>query len=234
MEPVPSLSATEQQMNQILIDFYVKHAKLQQQVWSCTPIKTIPRYRRTQLISKAFYNWEFDITKGTEKNKETISFADFPLMNQSDWITTYQIFVLRADDTLKPQIQVFKLLMQNYMYEMGKYDLIVAEIMKKVPNTVEPIYVDYGLNADGLITKDPWGIVVKITTNNIVKFGHLMMTDLYTLNPSHLVMLKQKIFLQNRNSEQDKQAVYRRIVWYEAVCSKIITFHNFMREHEEK
>ena len=45
--------------------------------------------------------------------------------------------------------------MQNYMYEMGKYDLIAAEVMKKVPNMVEPIYVDYGINADGLITKDP-------------------------------------------------------------------------------
>ena len=115
---------------------------------------------------------------------------------------------------------------------MGKYDLIAADIMKKVPHQVEPIYVDYGINADGLITKDPWGVVVKVTKNDVVKFGHLMMTDLYTLAPNHLVMLKQKIFLQNGNSEQDKQDVYRRIIWYEAVRSKIITFYNFMREHE--
>ena len=47
-------------------------------------------------------------------------------MNPSDWIMMYQIFVLKADDALKPQIQVFKLLMQNYMYEMGKFDLVAA------------------------------------------------------------------------------------------------------------
>ena len=61
-----------------------------------------------------------------------------------------------------------------------------------------------------------------------------MMTDLFTLTPNHLLMLKQKIFAQKRNSEQDKKAVYDRIVWYEAVRSKILTFNNFMKEHEEK
>ena len=155
-------------------------------------------------------------------------------MNPSYWIIMYQIFVLKGEDSVKPQIEVFKLLMQNYMFEMGKYDLIAAEIMEKQPRMVDPIYVDYGLNADGLITKDPWGVVVKITMNNVIKFGHLMMTDLYTLTPNHLIMLKQKIFIQQRNSEQDKKAVYQRIVCYEAVRNKIITFNNFMKEHKEK
>ncbi|KAL4564663.1 hypothetical protein LXL04_028731 [Taraxacum kok-saghyz] len=68
----------------------------------------------------------------------------------------YQLFVLRSDDTAQPQIDLFKLLMQNYMYEMGKYDVIAAGIMKKKPHEVDPIYADYGLNADGLITNDPW------------------------------------------------------------------------------
>ena len=61
-----------------------------------------------------------------------------------------------------------------------------------------------------------------------------MMTDLFTLAPNHLRMLKQKICAQNRNLEHDKKEAYARIVWYEAVRSKIITFHNFMVEHEEK
>ena len=67
-----------------------------------------------------------------------------------------------------------------------EYDLIAAEIMKKVPNVVEPFYVDYGINADGIITKDPWGVLVKITVNEVIKFGHLMMTDLFTLAPNLL------------------------------------------------
>ena len=124
--------------------------------------------------------------------------------------------------------------MQNYMFEMGKFDLVAAELMKRAPKKVEPIYVDYGINSDELITKDPWGTVVKITVNDVVKFGHLMMTDLYTMAPNHLRMLKQKIFTQSRNSAQDRKEVLDRIVWYEAVRSKIITFHNFMNEHEEK
>ena len=70
--------------------------------------------------------------------------------------------------------------------------------------------------------------------NGVVKFGHLMMTDLYTLTLNHLFMLKQKIVAQKRNSEQDKKAVYERIVWYEAVRTKIVTFNNFMKEHEDK
>ena len=78
------------------------------------------------------------------------------------------------------------------------------------------------------------GIVVKITVNDVVKFGHLMITDLYTITPNHLRMLKQKIFAQSRNSAQDRKEAYDWIVWYEAVRSKIITFHNFMQEHEEK
>ena len=155
-------------------------------------------------------------------------------MNLSDWIMMHQLLVLKGDDTAQPQIDLFKLLMQNYMYKMGKYDLVAAGIMKKKPIEVDPIYVDYGLNVNGLITKDPWGIVVKITTNGVVKFGHLMMTDLYTLILNHLIMLKQKIMAQKQNSEQDKRAVHERIIWYEAVRTKIITFNNFMLEHEER
>ena len=41
------------------------------------------------------------------------------------------------------------------MYEMGKYDVVAAGIMKMKHHEVEPIYVNYGLNADGLITSDP-------------------------------------------------------------------------------
>ena len=155
-------------------------------------------------------------------------------MNPSDWINIHQIFVIKGEEYLKPHIKVFKLLMQNYMFEIRKFDLVAAELMKRVPKTVEPIYCDFGINADGLITKDPWGIVVKITVNDIVKFGHLMMIDLYTMAPNHLRMLKQKIFTQSRNSAQDRKEVLDRIIWYEAVRSKIITFFNFMQEHEEK
>ena len=74
---------------------------------------------------------------------------------------------------MKPQVEVFKLLMQNYMFEMWKYDLIAADIMNKEPRIVDPIYVDYGLNSDGLSTKDPLGVVVKIAMNGVIKFGHL-------------------------------------------------------------
>ena len=142
--------------------------------------------------------------------------------------------MLKCEDYLKPHIKVFKLLMQNYMHEMGMLDLVAADLMKRIPKKVEPIYCDYGINSDGQITKDPWGIVVKVTVNENVKFGHLMMTDLYTLAPNHLRMLKQKIVAQNRNSEHDKKEAYARIVWYEVVRSKIITFSNFMKEHEEE
>ncbi|KAL4572567.1 hypothetical protein LXL04_019347 [Taraxacum kok-saghyz] len=155
MEPVEGLNITEPKINELLIEFYARSAKPQQEIWSCIPIKSIPRFRSMNL-----------------------------------WI------------------------------------------MKKKPHEVNPIYVDYELNSDGLITKDPWGVVVKITTNGVVKFGHIMMTDLYTLIPNHLIMLKKKIMAQKRNSEQDKRVVYDRICWYEAVRTKIITFHNFMLEHQ--
>ncbi|KAL4590096.1 hypothetical protein LXL04_003015 [Taraxacum kok-saghyz] len=207
MEPLAFFNGDDEMMNKILIDFYSKKSKPQQ---------------------------EFEITIGTEKTKSTISFAEIPLLNPSDWITIHQILVLRCEDYLKPHIKVFKLLMQNYMFEMGKFDIVAAEIMKTVPKTVVPVYCDYEINSDGLITKDPWGIVVKITENDVFKFGHLMMTDLYTLALNHLRMLKQKIFLQSRNSLEARKEVFDRIVWHEAVRSKIITFYNFMLEHEEK
>ena len=76
--------------------------------------------------------------------------------------------------------------------------------------------------------------MVKVTVNDVVKFGHLLMTDIYTISPNHLRMIKQKIFLQTRNSAEDKKEVYDMIVWYEAVRSKIISFFNFMKEHKEE
>ncbi|KAL4568005.1 hypothetical protein LXL04_023605 [Taraxacum kok-saghyz] len=232
MEILTFFTGNDEMLNKILIDFYSKKSKLQQDVWSCTPTKTIPRTRRTNLIGNAFYNWEFDITRGTEKVKSTFTFAELPLMNPSDWITIYQIMVLKHEDYCKPHIKVFKLLMQNYLFEMGRFDIVAADLMKQIPKKVEPTYYDYGLNSDGLVTNDPWGVVIKVTVNDIVKFGHLMMTDLYTLPPNHLRLVKQKVVAQNRNSEHDKKEVLARIVWHEAMRSKIITFFNFMKEHE--
>ncbi|KAL4584282.1 hypothetical protein LXL04_008878 [Taraxacum kok-saghyz] len=208
MDLVPYFSGDDEAMNKILIDFYTRKSKPQQEVWSCIPIKTVPRIRRTSLVSNSFYNWEFEITRGTEKTASSFTYADIPLMNSSDWINIHQIFVIKCDDYLKPHIKVFKLLMQNYMFEMGKFDLVAAELMKRVPKTV--------------------------TVNDVVKYGHLMMTDLFTMAPNHLCMLKQKIYTQSRNSAQDRKEVLDRIIWYEAVRSKIIKFFNFIQEHEEK
>ena len=138
MDPVPQFNGDDEAMNKILIDFYTRRSKPQQEVWSCIPIKTVPRIRRTSLVSNSFYNWEFDITRGTQKITSSFTFADIPLMNPSDWINIHQIFTIKGDDHLKPHIKVFKLLMQNYMFEMGKFDLVAAELMKRVPKSVEP------------------------------------------------------------------------------------------------
>ena len=96
MEPLAFFNGDDEMMNKILIDFYTKKSRPQQEVWSCVPIKTIPRIRRTNLVENAFYNWEFDITRGTEKTKSSISFAELPLLNPSDWINIYQIMVLNV------------------------------------------------------------------------------------------------------------------------------------------
>ena len=234
MELESYFTGSEETMNKILIDFYTKKSKMQQEVWSCIPIKTIPRIRISNLVGNAFHNWEFDITRGVDKVKSTISYADLPLLNPSDWINLYQLIVLRAEDYMKPHIKVFKLLMQNYIFEMARFDIVAADIMKVTPKKVEPKYCDYGPNSDGLITKDPWGVVVKVTLNNVVKFGHLMMTDIYTLPPDHLRLVKQKVMACSQNSDYDKREVLARIIWHEAVRSKIISFFNFMKEHEEQ
>ena len=92
-------------------------------------------------------------------------------MNPSDWISIYQILVLRGDETNKPHIEFIELIMQIYMFEMGKYDVVVAGIMKMKPHVVEPTFVDYGINANGLIVFDPWGIVVKISLNGVENFS---------------------------------------------------------------
>ncbi|KAL4580016.1 hypothetical protein LXL04_016189 [Taraxacum kok-saghyz] len=232
MEILSFYTGNDEMLNKILIDFYAKKSKPQQDVWSCTPIKTVPRMRQTDLVGKAFYNWEYEVTRGTDKKKSIFSFAELHLLNPSDWINIYQIMVLRQQDYCKPHIKVFKLLMQNYMFEMARFNIVAADLMKKTPKKVEPTYVDHGLNSDGLVTKEPWGVVIKVTVNEIVKFGHLMMTDIYTLPPQHLRLVKQKVVAQSRNSEHDKKEVLARIVWHEAVRSKIITFFNFMKEHE--
>ena len=84
MDPVPYFSGDEEAMNKILIDFYTRKLKPQSEVWSCIPIKTVPRIRRTNLVSNSFYNWEFEITRGTEKTASSFTYADIPLMNPSD------------------------------------------------------------------------------------------------------------------------------------------------------
>ena len=48
MEPVPFFNGNDEMMNKILIDFYAKRSKLQQEVWSCIPIKTVQRKSNQQ------------------------------------------------------------------------------------------------------------------------------------------------------------------------------------------
>ena len=81
---------------------------------------------------------------------------------------------------------------------MGKYDVVAAGLMKMKPHIVEPVFVDHGLNANGLILFEPWAFVLKIIINGVEKFSKMLMTDIYTIFPNHLVMLKKKLIAQKR------------------------------------
>ena len=100
---------------------------------------------------------------------------NLPIINPSDWINIYYILVLKSDETLQPHIDHFQLMMQNYMWELAKFHVVATGIMRGTPHVVEPNFVDFGINSDGLILFEPSSVIVKITLNGVTKFNRLDM-----------------------------------------------------------
>ena len=76
---------------------------------------------------------------------------------------------------------------------MGKYDVIAAGLMKMKPHVVQPTFVEYGINADGLTVFDPWGVIVKNSLNGVETFSKMLLTDIYTIFSNKLITLKPKV-----------------------------------------
>ena len=81
MTPIEGSNITDEQTNEILINFHCWYAKPQQSVWSCLPIQTILRIQRTDLIRGVFNNWHFDISRGTKKKR-----ANSRMLLSHSWI----------------------------------------------------------------------------------------------------------------------------------------------------
>ena len=75
------------------------------------------------------------------------------------------------------------------MWELGKYDVVAANLMKEVPHTVNTNFVDYGINSDELIVFEPWAVIVKINLNGVEKFNKLLMSEIYALYPNNIIIL---------------------------------------------
>ena len=58
------------------------------------------------------------------------------------------------------------------MWELSKFDVVTASIMRFTPHVVKSSFVDYGINSDGLILFEPWSVVVKIMLNEVQQIGY--------------------------------------------------------------
>ena len=125
-------------------------------------------------------------------------------------------------------------MMQNYMWELPKFDVVVSHIMRVTPRIVKPNFVNHGINSDGLILHEPWSVVIKINLNGVTKFNKMEMMEIYTIFPNNLTIMKQNVMLRKKTSEPDKKVVYDRITLYEALQNRITYFNNFMVEHQMK
>ena len=107
----------------------------------------------------SFVNIKFKTTRGSVNSIFEFSLADLPCLNPYEWITLLH-FLMQYEKKYEPVVSHIKRMLVLYMYEVAKFDVEIASVLRK-KSTVLP----HGLASDienmqmGKIETDNWTVL---------------------------------------------------------------------------
>ncbi|KAL4573851.1 hypothetical protein LXL04_020671 [Taraxacum kok-saghyz] len=110
------------------------------------------------------------------KNEESVfTMADLPLMNLNDWISLYNILVLKGNVNFIKEYSHIKPMILSYMYEIGKFDIEVILTKTLKPHMEELSYEVHGPILYELVIDDPWDVIIVVNEDNKTRNKKLLM-----------------------------------------------------------
>lgn len=167
--------------NKKLFRFYLNNFHPQYDVWSLKQIMNVKKIEEAKIDE--FTNYWFKILRVDNKDRSVITLADLPFMNSHDWIVLYRIWKKHETKFCSHLLHITRMI-RNYCMEVRNMDDEVSKSMKK--NATSTISIDQheGLEyiREGLIQKEPWGIVYKVLEEGIVRNKMLYLNDKHCYN----------------------------------------------------
>ncbi|CAI9281339.1 unnamed protein product [Lactuca saligna] len=151
---------SDNNVNLLLISFYLKYMKPQYKTWSSKKITVVKVYGPIE--NKSFLNAHFKVTHGAVSSVFEFTLTDFPCLNPFDWISLL-LLLLKDENKFEPLVAYLKRLLVSYIQEIRKMDVGIVNVLRKRPTVFpkEPLK-DLNKMKLGSIRKDDWSVAFQI------------------------------------------------------------------------
>ena len=223
--PIRKNSVSDTSTNTRLLNFYLKHAKPQADVWS---LKKIVSMRIGKIIEAAvpedFTNVTIMIKRGSEKEESEVTLADLPMLNPVDWIHMYHLvkqMKVKHDLIIDHLAEMIK----GYLNEVAKLDVEIASILQVRTSQLAPDHPTELSNLKiGLIRKENWSVAFRKKKGNTnTATTHIFyLADKHYYRTVELNRLLELIENTKANSQEDRTCFSNMIKWYEVFRKALI------------
>lgn len=154
-----------------------------------------------------FTNFKLTTMRGTNNEKYEFSFVDIPIMNPYYWIVIFGM-LKKHESKFGSQLQHLKKMIRCYVMELHKMGIEVARSLGKntslkacdQPNHLEEL-------RDGLIQKDPSGIVYKVHEYRKVLNKIMFLKDIHCFKSNTLTRILTRAEMCKENSKYHLKCV---------------------------
>ncbi|CAI9299917.1 unnamed protein product [Lactuca saligna] len=121
---------SDNDVNLMLISFYLKHGKPQYHTWNSNKITTV---KVVGLIeTESFLNARFKTARGAASSVFEFTLAELPCLNPYEWISLLHI-LLKDEQKYEPIVLDLNTMLVSYIHAVGKIDVEIASVLRKKP-----------------------------------------------------------------------------------------------------
>ncbi|CAI9303284.1 unnamed protein product [Lactuca saligna] len=130
---IANVPSVDNDANQLLFLFYLKHMKPQYETWSASKIIAVKV--TCPIETESLPNAKFKFMRGFASRVQELTLADLPCLNPYDSIMLYNL-LQRDAQKYEPVIAYLKLMVVSYVKEVGKMDTEIDVLLCRKPSVL--------------------------------------------------------------------------------------------------
>ncbi|KAI3680398.1 hypothetical protein L2E82_50385 [Cichorium intybus] len=164
----------------------------------------------------------FNVLRGANNDESRFTIADFPIMNQMDFIQILEL--LRSGEAAQAGLTVIAVsshimgFLNNYLMRFAKHDIELCSFYRQPLNTPPIVVRNITRFKNGEIIDEPYGVVFKGLRNETEVMIKFFQIDYLGLHPSSFISgMISHLNASSVNSKEKKNKFMDHMNWYLAI-----------------